>query len=935
MHLRKGVPFIVVVALMVIAGLDSTAAAQIDGAVPPAEWYGDGLASVRVVGVDEPLATEIENAVVARIDRLDPDTVRTALSIVHSRVANGDIEARVGTVTAGVAELILIVHAEEMVTGVEVTGFPEDVSGWRARVLVKAGDRLIENRLLRTVYGLEEALEDAGYLDARVNLSVEPAGDNQVRIGFAVRAGERARVVAVEMEPPLPLDIDRTDLELVNRVGEPYRRARRREDSERIRRFLVESSHRQARVGQPRVERSDAGVRLHYPVDAGPHIAIDFVGFNVTPLRRKGKLPALREQGFDAALIPPTSRALVNFMQSKGYYRARVDVDTEEGEGVYRVTFTLTPGERGTLETLEISGHQSFERKRLQSLMLTEQGRPLVDSELSADLDNLRSFYVRQGFAAVAIDSEVESVEGRQLVRVSVDEGPQSTVGSVEVRGVEQVDRGEVLANLPLRAGHPYHESAVQEGAAELQRRYRERGYRSSLITAEARPGADDPLRYEVDYSVLEGHQVHVGEVFLLGLDRTDPAFLRKVLGLHPGDVLSTDRMVEAESRLFQLGLFSEVDVRSSPAAPFAATEDLVVEVEEAPIHRLSYGLGWDSEDGLRGLLGYVRNNWLGRGLAWNLDTSISSREKLYRVLLTQPWVGTHRTPVTYSAFLFDEDRESFELEQAGVQVGARQQRGRTTSGLLLTWRRNEPSAGAFSLDREIAPVEITSLTPSLFVDRRDDAFDPSRGWSALVELERAFSLFDTEERFTKLFIQGTRYLDLGRAGTLAGALRVGWIDPISTAGEGPEIGLVEPGLGSADVHISERLVSGGRSSHRAYDRFELGERGETLLLCEDLPDDDRDCTPGDVLPIGGTALGLVNLDWRFPIWGDLGGVAFVDAGNVWADWQHADRLKLGAGVGFRYASPVGPLRLEIGWKLDRKPFEDPYVIVISVGNPF
>lgn len=935
MHLRKDVQLIIAVALIVIAGLASNAAAQVNDTMPPAAWHGDSLAAVRVVGVEERLAAEIEAAVASRVGVLDVDSVHTALSVVHSRVSGGDIEARVVRGLDGKADLVLIVHPEEMVSSVEVTGVPDDFEAWKSYVLVAAGDRLIENRLLRTVYGLEEALGDVGYLDAGVALSVRPAGDKQMQVEFAVQAGERARVVAVDLEPGLPPEVDADELKLINHADEPYRRTRRREDAERIRRFLVERDYRQARVGQPEVVREDGGVRLRYPVNAGRRIDIEFTGFEVRQLRKKGRIPVLREQGFDPALIPPTSRELVDFMQSRGHYGAAVEVATEEDETINRVTFTLMPGGKSKLESLEIDGNGTFERKRLQSLMLTEPGRPLVDSELADDLDNLRSFYVRQGFAQVDIESQVTTVDADQAVHIAIEEGPRSMIGSVEVHGLEQVERDEALSYLPIRVGQPYHDSAVQEGAAELQRRYRELGYRSSLVSAEAQARDVDAQVYDIEYSVVEGHQVHVGEVFVRGLDRTEPSFLRKVLGLEPGDILSTGRMVEAESRLFQLGLFSEVDVRSSPAAPFAASEDLIVEVVEAPIHRLSYGLGWDSEDGPRGVLGYVRNNWLGRGLAWNFDTSISINEKLYRVLLTQPWIGSHRTPITYSAFLLEEDRESFQLEQAGVQVGARQQRGRTTTGLLLTWRRNEPSQGAFGLDREIAPVEITSVTPSLFVDRRDDAFDPRRGWSALVEIEQAFSLLGTEEQFTRLFTQGTRYFDLGRAGTLAGALRAGWIHPTSTAGAGPDRGLVPPELESNDVHISERFVSGGRSSHRAYARFELGERGETLLLCDDLPVDDRDCSPGEILPIGGAALGLANLDWRFPIWGGLGGVAFVDAGNVWGDWNHADEINLGAGVGFRYASPVGPLRLEIGWKLDRESFEDPYVIVISVGNPF
>ena len=905
-------------------------------ALPSAPWSGTALRSVQVQGdVADDTAEEIAEAIRTRIQTLNAESIRRALSIAHSRLPGGDIEARIAVAEGSMVDLLLVVHGEPLVESVDVRGVPEDVDNWQAQVLVRPGERLIENRLLRTVYQLEDAIEAAGYLDAGVALSVNPQGRQRMEVVFEVKPGEQVLVAEATMDPALPPGVDERLPRLNNEVGKPFLRGKLREDSERLRRHLVEADYRQARVGEPVQQRDGNAVRLTFPVTSGPLMSIEFVGFDVDRLRRQNRLPVLRQQGYDAALIPATQRELVNFMQSKGYYDAAVTVETEDQDGRRNVRFVLEPGSRLELKEVIVEGAESFEEKRLQDLMLTEQGRFLVDSELDDDIANLRSFYAVQGFSRAEIESEVTRADGSLSVAIRVGEGPRSVVESVRVDGVEQVERQDIVAGLPIQAGSPFHENVVNAGAAELQRRYRVLGYRYSFVTTDTIHVAEDPYRFEVVYRVLEGKRVEVGEVILKGLGRTQPGFLRKVMGLKPGYVLSDEALVEAESRLFQLGLFSEVDVYSSPSAPFVDTEDVVVEVTEAPIHRLSYGLGWDSQDGLRGLVGYVRNNWLGRGLAWNLDASVSTEEELYRILLTQPWVGSHRTPVTYSLFLLEEDRESFDLKQSGAQVGARQQRGRTTTGLLFTWRENETTRGAFNLDPDTAPVEIASVAPSMFVDRRDDAFNPSQGWSGLVEIEQAFSLFGTEERFTKLFGEFTRYFDLGRAGVLAGAVRAGWIRPISTAGKGPDTGLVPPDLESSEVHISERFMAGGRSSHRAYGRLELGELGETLLLCDDLPREDRDCSTGEVLPLGGAAMGILNLDWRFPVWGELGGVLFADAGNVWGDWSHADRIKVGAGVGFRYATPVGPLRLEVAWKLDREPFEDPYVVVISVGNPF
>jgi outer membrane protein insertion porin family len=162
--------------------------------------------------------------------------------------------------------------------------------------------------------------------------------------------------------------------------------------------------------------------------------------------------------------------------------------------------------------------------------------------------------------------------------------------------------------------------------------------------------------------------------------------------------------------------------------------------------------------------------------------------------------------------------------------------------------------------------------------------------------------------------------VSLDRSGVVALSLRAGFIRPHGD----PE----DPDLDSFDlVPSAERFYAGGRTTHRAFSRDELGVPGETLFVEEG----------EDPVPLGGGALGLLNVEWRFPIAGGFGGSVFVDGGNVWREPGEfdADEVRWGAGVGLRYLSPVGPLRLEIGWKLDREPFEDPSEWFISLGNPF
>ena len=234
-------------------------------------------------------------------------------------------------------------------------------------------------------------------------------------------------------------------------------------------------------------------------------------------------------------------------------------------------------------------------------------------------------------------------------------------------------------------------------------------------------------------------------------------------------------------------------------------------------------------------------------------------------------------------------------------------------------------------VEREDRPYELSSLIPSFLWDRRNDPVLATRGWSSLAQLQYAFPAFGTDGDFLKLFLQQTQYLDLRNYGTVAASLRLGGIEPFSRlAPDDPEL---PEGLPNANVFIDERFFAGGANTHRAYGRDDLGLRGQTLILRPDRPGTEED----DFAAVGGTGLLLFNLEYRFPLFGAVGGTVFYDAGNVWADWRDMDPgdLKGGAGVGVRYLSPIGPLRLDIGWKLDREPGEKEYAVSVSFGNPF
>ncbi len=801
------------------------------------------------------------------------------------------------------------------------------------------------SKVIRGVWALQDLYTRFGFRQRLVQVAVETnAYRTQAVVTYRVEAGSRARVGEVTFSGETgPFSAAELRGALRSETGRFHHEATAAGDVERLQEWLIGRGFRRAEVDPP-LDVYDAAanrVDLEFPLRVGPRFDIVAPGVNLKRLRREDLLPFLENERFDPALLAQSRDALRRHFQERGHYDARVDLEQEEtGDGI-TLSLAIEPGPVFKLAAVRFLGNESFAAAELAALMETSPARRLgsggrlVDEIVEDDLDNLRSYYALEGFGEAVIGPvEVERRGASLELVVPIVEGSRRRVVNLSFEGCDRLAAVALVEGLALRPAGPYHPRLLEQSQDQIRARYEAAGMRAAQVTADLLWNEERTL-VDVVFKIFEGPRSIVERIVIRGQQRTRPFIIRRATGLGRGQPLSTERLLEAQRRLYGLGVFSRVDVKLSAGTPFSAERDVVVRVEEGARRNVTYGFGYDSEDGARGLFGVGHRNLFGRAIAGRLDLRASQRETQIRALVRQPFLGNSGWPVSYSLFRIEESRDSFDSRRRGAQIEGLRLSGSDRYGLLMSYRKvqvedADPALQDLEIERALREVEIFSVGPSLFIDRRDDPFEPRRGWSTNLVLEAAQPLGNADVELLKLFGQQTYNLDLRRFGVLAASLRLGAIEP----GGGNAVDPTVEGLLSARVPISERFFAGGRSSHRAYRRDRLGIAGETALP---FTDPDQPDAEERLVPVGGTGLALLNLDYRFPIWGALGGVAFVDAGNVWADWRDIDptEAKVGAGVGLRYLSPLGPIRAEIGWNLDREPGEELWVATLSVGNPF
>ena len=822
---------------------------------------------------------------------------------------------------------------------------------------------------------LKETYRNRGYPRAMVTSRIEETHNpDRATMVMQIDAGSRVSISKVNIEQISGTGQDLAPLATV-KAGQPFdatiidRDLQKWTDATHARGFY------EARANHNEVFGADT-VEVTITLDRGPRVTVAFAGDPLPENERDRLVPIKQEGSADEDLLEDATRRIEDYLHARGYRDATANYMRKEDDDVLTITFHVASGPKHTLSDLKIDGNMALSSADLQPAVRIRAGDPFVQANADATVAGIRNVYLSRGFTHVQVSSNVAvlppespgATDRRDELTIAIVEGQRTTIRTVAFRGNMARSEAQLRQILTIAAGQPYTQFAVANDRDRVQLDYRNRGYENATVEP-AVTFADNDTQADVLFTVMEGPQVIVDHVIIVGNERTSSSVIRRELLLKPNEPLGYSAMIESQQRLSALGLFSRVriDELSHGGEP---RRDVLVQVEEAPPTTISWGGGVEAGSRLiTDAAGQAQENveWvpraffeIGRRNMWGKNRSVDlfTRAALRSEDLVQPTTttltpegskngfneyrvyGTYREPRLFNTrgdllitgILDQEIRSSFNFRTRAVRAEIGGRLSRTYSlAVRYSLERTQLFDVHFTedeqplIDRLFPQVRLSRFSSSLIRDTRDDPVDPAHGHLVLVDGAMAARAYGSEVSFIKTYVQGFSYnqLPTPRRTVLALGGRLG----VAHGFPAPGIASDATPVQRFSLPASERFFAGGDTTVRGFTLDRLG--------------DARTITSAG-FPLGGDGVVILNGELRTAIFGQLQGHVFLDAGNVYPLASDIDLKDVRGAVGFGvvYKTPVGPVRLDFGFKLDRRELtpgqlEDRMVFNVSLGQAF
>ena len=665
---------------------------------------------------------------------------------------------------------------------------------------------------------------------------------------------------------------------------------------------------------------------------------IDFTGLH--EFDKDNLIKALHSVGlsqgryYDKSLADKAEQELKRQYLTHGYYAAEVKTTvTPIDRDRVALLFSVEEGPSAKIRQINFIGNKVFSSGTLLDEMQLStpnwfswytKNDLYAKDKLTGDLENVRSYYLNRGYLEFTIDSTQVSISPDRkdmYLTVSLHEGEPYTISGIHLAG-NLLDREAELDKLvKIKTGERFSAEKLQATTKALVDKLGEYGY--AFATVNASPQID-PLHHQVDLTLQidPSRRVYVRRINVVGNTRTRDEVVRREMRQLESSWFDSNRLALSKDRVNRLGYFSDVDVTTVPVEDTPDQVDVNVKVKEKPTGSITLGLGYGSGEGPIISAGVSQDNVFGSGTSLGVNINTAKTYRTLTVTQIDPYFtvdGIKRiTDVYYRTQqpLYYSTDSSFKI----VTIG-----GDLKFGIPFS----EVDTVYFGAGLEQNRLDVDSATPQSYLDyvnefgrvsdnvpitvgwsrdARDSALVPSRGYFTQANAEYGTPLGGTQ--YYKADINAQYYYSFARGFVLGFNLQGGYGN----------------GLGGKPYPIFKNYYAGGIGSVRGYEPSSLGP---------------RDVSTGD--PIGGSKLLAGSIELTFPLPGTgydrtLRVFSFLDAGNVWGDEGNsigANGLRYGYGVGLAWISPIGPLKLSLGFPLTKHDGDQYQKFQFQIGTAF
>jgi len=747
--------------------------------------------------------------------------------------------------------------------------------------------------------------------------------------------------------------------EIKSKAGDPFSQEKVREDIKAIYRLGYFQDV------QVDVSETEGEIILTFAVIEKPFVANIIISGN---LKLSGEdieevIEVKRDSVLDMGKVRSSVTEIKKLYTSKRYFGSEVDYRVELQEGNRAVIhFDIVEGVKGYLTKIAFEGNEVFGSRKLRSVMktkekgwiwwLTKSGR--LDTDLlEVDISRIRSLYHDNGYVQVRVsEPEITLSKNKKSIQISIgiEEGDRYSLGSLDIQGDILTTKEELLKGLKSRVEKVYRSSLVQRDLLWLTDQYADEGYAYVDVAPLTMLDHEKKLVH-LTYKIEKGILAYINRIEIAGNTKTRDKVIRRELKIIEGDLFSSTRVRKSRERVMRSGYFKGVDFAPSPTERRDLI-DLDIRVEEQQMGRLSFGAGYSNEFGVVGTVGLSHGNLFGRGYRASVSAEVGEGVRDFSVAFTDP-----RFLDTQFSLGFDVANETYEYSTYDADVLG----GGITIGREITDTIRVDLGYRFErvkiyniyhtdgVPDTVPPVTYPPAIPPTGYQEGDYIYEEwLRGATSTSKVTLTITRNTIDNPYSP-----TKGSQIWVSGSIAGlggdnyfySVKGGasWFYPIVgdlVVNLRGNIGFIR-GYNNVEVPLPEKFFVGGIKTVRG---FEYGYAGPVEQDKERTWDDDGNVATAEVpyTTIGGEPIGALNMvafstEFLYPLSKAIGlrAAAFYDIGKGFDSWNDITPLRHAVGVGIRWYSPFGPIRIDWGYNLDQKPREKSNVWDFSMGAMF